>query len=248
MNKRIVAKQTEDGLGPASDFWKDELSAGVAGIAKSTGKPYKADATTIVHSVNGRTERDITKWFEGLYIDWPVSKSKLQAWKIPAPYREEAESQCYVQLHREQYDGLHCWTGGYRFPTYRAECSARCEANGDWRTGMRGGMSISLCNFRDCLATVDRISGRILTGRSIKSSWAITREASSIFTAQSTVELSAADGHNALIVLGIFKIMYLDSLVSEPQKPIFLDSQLASTSPFLHDCMLAPITSCANKC
>ncbi len=81
LNKRVVAKQTEDDLVLApSDFWNEELSPKVADIAKPTGKLCKADATTIVLSVNDRTERDITKRFEELHIDWPVVESKLQAW------------------------------------------------------------------------------------------------------------------------------------------------------------------------
>lgn len=53
LNKRIAAKQTEDDLVVApSDFWNMELSSKIADIVKSTGKPYKADATTIVISVN----------------------------------------------------------------------------------------------------------------------------------------------------------------------------------------------------
>jgi len=81
LNKRVVAKQTEDDLVLApGDFWNQALSSKVADIAKSTGKPCKADATIIVLSVNDRTERDITKRFEELNIDWPVVESKLQAW------------------------------------------------------------------------------------------------------------------------------------------------------------------------
>jgi hypothetical protein len=65
LNKRVVAKQTEDNLVLApSDFWNEELSSKIADIVKSSGKPCKADATTIVISVNDRSERDITKRFE----------------------------------------------------------------------------------------------------------------------------------------------------------------------------------------
>ncbi len=81
LNKRVVAKQTEDDLVLApNDFWNEKLSSKIAEIAQSTGKPYKVEATTIVVSVNDRSERDITKRFEGLQIDWPMLEGKLQAW------------------------------------------------------------------------------------------------------------------------------------------------------------------------
>jgi hypothetical protein len=81
VNKRVVAKQTEDDLVLApSDFWNEVLSSKIADIAKSTGKPCKADATTIVMSVNDRSERDITKRFDELQVDWIIVESKLQAW------------------------------------------------------------------------------------------------------------------------------------------------------------------------
>jgi hypothetical protein len=81
LNRRLVAKQTEDDLVLApSDFWKEELSSKIADIVKSTGKPCKPDATTIILSVNDRSERDITKHFKELQIDWPIVENKLQAW------------------------------------------------------------------------------------------------------------------------------------------------------------------------
>ncbi|KAK3934333.1 hypothetical protein QBC46DRAFT_83014 [Diplogelasinospora grovesii] len=81
VNKRVAAKQTEDDLVVApSDFWNEELSSTIADIVKSTGKPCKADATTVVISVNDRSERDITKRFKELKIDWPVVERQLQTW------------------------------------------------------------------------------------------------------------------------------------------------------------------------
>lgn len=67
MNNRIVAKQTEDDLILApSGFYNEELLSKIKEIIKSSGKPYKANITTIVISVNDRSERDITKRFEEL--------------------------------------------------------------------------------------------------------------------------------------------------------------------------------------
>jgi hypothetical protein len=67
INKRVAAKQTEDDLVVApSDFWNEELLSKIADIVNSTGKPCTAHATTIVLSVNDRSERDKTKRFNEL--------------------------------------------------------------------------------------------------------------------------------------------------------------------------------------
>ncbi|KAK4097376.1 hypothetical protein N658DRAFT_291647 [Parathielavia hyrcaniae] len=81
LNKKTAAKQTEDNLVVApSDFWNEELASKIADIVQSTGKSYKADATTIAISVNDRSERDITKHFKELQIDWPVVEKQHQGW------------------------------------------------------------------------------------------------------------------------------------------------------------------------
>jgi hypothetical protein len=57
LNKRVVAKQTEDDLVLApSDFWNKELASKIADIVKSLGKPCKANVIMIVISINDRSE------------------------------------------------------------------------------------------------------------------------------------------------------------------------------------------------
>jgi hypothetical protein len=81
LNRRIIAKQTEDDLVVAPrDFWDEELSSKIADIVKSTGKSCEADATTIAISVNDRSEHDSTKRFIKLEIDWSIVEKQLQAW------------------------------------------------------------------------------------------------------------------------------------------------------------------------
>lgn len=80
LNKRVAAKQTEDLVLAPSDFWNEELSSKIVDISNSIGKPCTADATTIVMSVNDRSERDITKRFEQLQINWSIVEKQLQAW------------------------------------------------------------------------------------------------------------------------------------------------------------------------
>jgi len=70
LNKRVLAKQTKDDLVLAlSDFWNEELLLKIADIVKLLRKPCKANATTIVISVNDRSKQDITKRFEELQIN-----------------------------------------------------------------------------------------------------------------------------------------------------------------------------------
>jgi hypothetical protein len=58
LSRRVAAKQTGDDLVVApSDFLNEELSSKIADIVISTSKPCEADATTIVVSVNDRSER-----------------------------------------------------------------------------------------------------------------------------------------------------------------------------------------------
>ena len=99
LNKRVIAKQTEDDLVLApSDFWNEELSSKIADIVKSSGKPCKADATTIVISVNDRSEPDITKRFEELQIDWPIVENKLQAWSHLLRIGKRLRISCFAEL------------------------------------------------------------------------------------------------------------------------------------------------------
>lgn len=79
LNRRTVAKQTENNLFLApSDFWNKELSSKVKNIVTSTRKPYEVKATTILLSVNDRSEQNITKHFEKLHIDWAIVERQLQ--------------------------------------------------------------------------------------------------------------------------------------------------------------------------
>jgi hypothetical protein len=73
LNRRVIAKQTEDDLFIApGDFWNEELSSKIIDIARSTGKTYEPDATTVVLSANDRSEHDTTKRFERLDIGWLI--------------------------------------------------------------------------------------------------------------------------------------------------------------------------------
>jgi hypothetical protein len=83
LNNRVIAKQTEQDIVLApGDFWDQTLWPELEKLAEKTrsNKPCKADATTIVMSVTDRSERDITKRFDELVIDWLAVERQLQTW------------------------------------------------------------------------------------------------------------------------------------------------------------------------
>lgn len=83
LNNRNVARQTEQDIALApGDFWDHTLRPELERLVEKTrsNKPCKADATTITMSVTDRSERDITKRFDELMIDWLVVERQLQAW------------------------------------------------------------------------------------------------------------------------------------------------------------------------
>lgn len=70
MNRRVIVKQTENDLIVVlRDFYNKELLSKIVDIIKPMGKSCKADAITIVISVNDRLEYDIIKCLEKLDID-----------------------------------------------------------------------------------------------------------------------------------------------------------------------------------
>lgn len=132
-NKRVAAKQTEDNLVvPPSDFWNIELSSKIADIIKSTGKPYKADATTIVISVNNRAELDITKHFKELQLDWPVVERQLQTWSHLLHIGKTLRIN--VSFNYIVANGPHRWPRGYCYSARREGRPARCGASRLWCT------------------------------------------------------------------------------------------------------------------
>ncbi|KAL3952671.1 hypothetical protein ACCO45_012614 [Purpureocillium lilacinum] len=80
-NNRKIRMHTEDNLVVApSEFWSEELCAKIRDIAKTTSKPSRPDSSTIVVSVNEKSEPALTKSFAELEIDWSAVERQLQAW------------------------------------------------------------------------------------------------------------------------------------------------------------------------
>ncbi|EHK19848.1 uncharacterized protein TRIVIDRAFT_47145, partial [Trichoderma virens Gv29-8] len=81
VNNRQVAKQTKQDLVLApGDFWNKTLISRLDKLVQKTqvNKQYAADATTIVISVTERSERNITKQFDKIKVDWLVVERQLQ--------------------------------------------------------------------------------------------------------------------------------------------------------------------------
>jgi hypothetical protein len=84
VNSKIVMKETEQDvvLAPGS-FWTLFLQRKfhkVLSQKSPLNQILKADDTAITVSVNDRSERDLTKRFEELSIDWSIIEKQLQAW------------------------------------------------------------------------------------------------------------------------------------------------------------------------
>ncbi|KAJ6436642.1 reverse transcriptase domain protein [Purpureocillium lavendulum] len=80
-NNRKIRMHTEDNLVVApSEFWSEKLCAKIRDIAKTTSKPSRPDSSTIVVSVNEKSEPAITKSFAELEIDWSSVERQLQDW------------------------------------------------------------------------------------------------------------------------------------------------------------------------
>jgi hypothetical protein len=100
-------------------------------------KCYEPDETNVVVSVTDRSQRDLTKRFDELEIDWEVVEDQLMAWCLSPPRREETEDRHLVHLqgnystncckNKPEYETRVC----YSFTTVeRAELLDEQEASG----------------------------------------------------------------------------------------------------------------------
>lgn len=83
-NKKVVSRDTEQDvvLAPAA-YWTQILQSKVKRVLRKKigldGKP-RAEETIVTVSVNDRTERKLTKHFEGLNVEWGAVEAQLVAW------------------------------------------------------------------------------------------------------------------------------------------------------------------------
>ncbi|KAL1598076.1 hypothetical protein SLS59_007086 [Nothophoma quercina] len=84
VNNKVISKDTEQDivLAPAV-YWRMYLQPKVEKlVAKklSQGREAEYDDTSVVASVNDRSERDLSKRYDDMHIDWPVIERQLLRW------------------------------------------------------------------------------------------------------------------------------------------------------------------------
>jgi hypothetical protein len=84
VNKKIISRDTEQDLVLAPTvYWHESLKPSLDELLQSKvahNRPIRCDDTTVVASVNDRSERDLTKRFNGTNIDWSVIEKQLVGW------------------------------------------------------------------------------------------------------------------------------------------------------------------------
>ena len=84
LNNRVVAKDTEQDLAltPRS-YWQDikQKAENVLCRKIARNRRVRLDDTTVVVSVNDRSQRDLTKRFERTDIDWTAIQRQLMLWE-----------------------------------------------------------------------------------------------------------------------------------------------------------------------
>ncbi|KAF2022548.1 hypothetical protein EK21DRAFT_119643 [Setomelanomma holmii] len=84
VNNKVIAKETEQDvvLAPAA-YWHMYLNAKVERLVSRKLPPHRNveyDDTNVVVSVNDRSERDVTKQFDSMDIDWSAIARQLVRW------------------------------------------------------------------------------------------------------------------------------------------------------------------------
>jgi hypothetical protein len=83
LNSRVVAKDTEQDLVQLPSFSWPRIQEEADKILRgkiTRDRRVRPDDTTVVASVNDRSQRDLTKRFEGTDIDWTEIEKQLLMW------------------------------------------------------------------------------------------------------------------------------------------------------------------------
>ncbi|KAG9196829.1 hypothetical protein G6514_003942 [Epicoccum nigrum] len=84
VNNKVISKDTEQDivLAPAV-YWRMYLQPKVEKLVDkklSQGRQVEYDDTSVMASVNDRSERDLCKWYDDMHVDWPVVERQLLRW------------------------------------------------------------------------------------------------------------------------------------------------------------------------
>jgi len=84
VNKKVISRDTEQDLVLApTAYWHEYLKPSLDELLErkvAQNRHIRCDDTTVVASVNDRSERDLTKRFNGTNIDWSVIEKQLVGW------------------------------------------------------------------------------------------------------------------------------------------------------------------------
>ena len=84
VNKKVISRDTDQDLVLApTAYWHESLKPSLEELLRSKvahNRPIRCDDTTVVASVNDRSERDLTKRFNSTNIDWSVIEKQLLGW------------------------------------------------------------------------------------------------------------------------------------------------------------------------
>lgn len=83
LNRRVVVKDTEQDLVQMPSLYWPQIQARASKILRdkiSRDRRIRPDDTTVVVSVNDRSQRDLTKRFDGTDMDWTAIEKQLLTW------------------------------------------------------------------------------------------------------------------------------------------------------------------------
>lgn len=80
VNKKVISRDTQDVVLAPIAYWHESLKPNLNELLRRKGaqnRHIRCDDTTVVVSVNDRSERDLTKRFNDTNIDWSVIENSL---------------------------------------------------------------------------------------------------------------------------------------------------------------------------
>jgi hypothetical protein len=82
LNNRVVVKDTVEELTLPPSSYREQIKEDAEGILRrkiARSRRVRLDNTTLVLSVNDRTQRDLTKRFDSTSIEWTAVEKQLLA-------------------------------------------------------------------------------------------------------------------------------------------------------------------------